>query len=133
MAAMREAGVDQLDNFDAVFAPLNQLRGGQFGPASLGAGGFAPAGAFGGFKKPGTPSGWVGDNSKSVQIKKFEEGSDYLFFQGPAPKTAVQEGLPSFLSAETISEAEFQGPLQIVVTLTGLGSFAALAYLLVTG
>lgn len=93
----------------------------------------APAGPFGGFKKPGTTSGWLGDNSKSLQIKKFEEGSDYLFFQGPAPKTAVQEDLPSFLSPATLTEAEFQGPLQIVVTLTGLGSFAALAYLLVTG
>ena len=60
-------------------------------------------------------------------------GSDYLFFQGPAPKTAVQEDLNDFLSLETLTGAEFQGLGQIVFTVTGVASFGALAYLLVTG
>ena len=94
---------------------------------------FAPAGAFGGYKKPGEPSGWIGDNSKSLQITNFEKGEDYLFFQGPAPKTAVQEDLPSFFSPENLQAIEFQGPLQIVFTGTGFASAGALAYSLVTG
>ena len=53
---------------------------------------YSPKGAFGGFNKPGdTSEGWIGDRSKSLQIKNFEEGSDFLFFQGPAPTTAVQD------------------------------------------
>ena len=95
---------------------------------------FAPKGPFGGFTAPGSSEdGWLGDQSKSVQISKFEKGEDYLFFQGPAPKTAIQEDLPSFLSPENLAEAEFYGLPQIAVTLTGLGSAAALAYLVFTG
>lgn len=95
---------------------------------------YAPKGPFGGYTKPGDGStGWAGDQSKGTQIGKFERGEDYLFFQGPAPKTAIQEDLPSFFSPETITEAEFQGPLQILVTLTGAGSLFGLLFLLYTG
>ena len=91
---------------------------------------FAPSGPFGGAKAPGTEGGWVGDKSRSVQIRKFEQGADYLFFQGPAPKTAVQEDLPSFLSADNFADLEIK-PLQILVTLTGFASFAAVAAVVV--
>jgi len=88
---------------------------------------FAPTGPFGGKKKPGdSAAGWLGDNSKGDQIRKFEEGSDYLFFQGPAPKTAVQEDLPSFFSPENFEDLEVSVP-QIAVTATGLAATAALA------
>ena len=90
-----------------------------------------PKGPFGG--SGDDSEGWFGDQGKSVQVQKFESGTDYLFFQGPAPKTAVQEDLPSFFDVESaIENLEFQGPLQILVTLTGLASFGALGFLLVT-
>ena len=73
------------------------------GPAKL-----APKGPLGGSKKPGAPSGWLGDNSKSAQIRAYEEGTDYLFFQGPAPKSAVQEDLPNFFSLEDLAEAKLE-------------------------
>merc|ERR1719247_1577546 len=88
---------------------------------------YAPKGAFGG--SGGPDDGWVGDQGQSVQVQKFEEGSDYLFFQGPAPKTAIQDDLPSFFSAENFAGLEIS-PLQIVVTVTGVASFAAVASVL---
>ena len=92
---------------------------------------FSPKGAFGGFAKPGDGStGWIGDRSKSLQIGKFEKGEDYLFFQGPAPKTAVQEDLPSFFSLDNFADLEIK-PLQILVTGTGFGALAVLIYLLI--
>merc|ERR1719446_1636935 len=91
---------------------------------------FSPKGPFGGSVKPGSPEGWIGDRSQSVQIKKFEKGEDYLFFQGPAPKTAVQEDLPSFFSFENLADAEIK-PIQIVVTGVGLGTFAIAAAIVI--
>ena len=38
------------------------------------------------------------DRGRSAQVKKFEGGSDYLFFQGPSPLYAVQEDLPGVLT-----------------------------------
>ena len=94
---------------------------------------FYPKGPFGGYEAVGTKNtGVVGDNSKSVQINAFEKGEDYLFFQGPAPKTAVQEDLPSFFSLDNLAGAEIK-PMQIVVTGTGLGSLGALGFLLFQG
>ena len=60
-----------------------------------------PQGPLGGYRKPGDDrfeGKWIGDRSNSIQVKKFEEGEDYLFFQGPAPSSAVQEDLPDFFS-----------------------------------
>jgi hypothetical protein len=58
-----------------------------------------PSGPFGGYFDPDeAKAGWVGDRSRSKQIEKFEKGADYLFFQGPAPKTAIQEDVPDFFS-----------------------------------
>ena len=34
-------------------------------------------------------------------------GKGYFFFQGPTPKTAVQEDLPSFFSAANFADLEF--------------------------
>ena len=92
---------------------------------------YAPKGAFGGYALPGDGStGWIGDRSKSLQIGKFEKGEDYLFFQGPAPKTAVQEDLPDFFSLDNFSDLKVK-PLQILTTGTGFGALAVLGYLLV--
>ena len=89
----------------------------------------APKGAFGGSKKPGTPSGWLGDRSQGDQIKAYEEGTDFLFFQGPAPKTAVQPDLPSFFSIDNFAGADLK-PQAIVAAATGFGSLAVLAPIL---
>jgi hypothetical protein len=86
----------------------------------------APSGPFGGSKNPGAPSGWFGDQSRSAQIKKFEQGDDYLFFQGPAPKTAVQEDLPDFFSPENFEGMEVTKG-QLLFTGTGLAAAGALA------
>ena len=85
--------------------------------------GVAPKGPFGG--STDSDEGWLGDNGESVQVKAFEAGTDYLFFQGPAPTTAVQDDLPSFLSADNFADMEIT-PLQIGVTVVGLGTFAVL-------
>lgn len=83
-----------------------------------------PKGPFGGFRLPGEDTdGIVGDRSQGTQIAKFQAGEDYLFFQGPAPKTAIQDDLPSLFSAENFEDLEIV-PAQIAVTATGLLSFA---------
>jgi len=96
---------------------------------------FVPKGPFGGYVKVGEnvgeqSGGWLGDQSSGTQIGKFEKGEDYLFFQGPAPKTAVQEDLPSFFSFENLADAEIK-PIQIVVTGVGLGTFAITAAIVI--
>merc|ERR1719461_830609 len=66
--------------------------------------GLSPKGPFGGYAEgDSSEQGWLGDRSEGTQVKKFEAGEDYLFFQGPAPKTAVQLDLPSFFSAENFA------------------------------
>ena len=92
---------------------------------------FVSDGAFGGKKKPGTPGKWIGDKSKGTQIANYEKGADFLFFQNPTPKTGFQEKEVNFFSAENFQQAELQGPLQLLVTATGLGSFAVLAAALI--
>ena len=83
----------------------------------------APKGAFGG--SGGPEDGWIGDQGASVQVQAFESGTDYLFFQGPTPESAIQEDLPSFLSPENFSDLEIT-PFQIAVPIVGLGTFAVL-------
>lgn len=60
------------------------------------------------------------------------KGEGYFFFQGPSPKTAVQEDLPSFFSKENFDDMQI-APQQLGVTVTGLTAAAALAASLVTG
>ena len=60
-----------------------------------------------------------------MQMQAFENGEANLFFQGPAPTTAVQDDLPSFFSAENFQDLEIS-TLQIAVTVVGLGTFAVL-------
>eukprot|EP00964_Phaeocystis_antarctica_P063304 scaffold37975_cov57-Phaeocystis_antarctica.AAC.1 len=87
-------------------------------------GGLFPKGAFGGSGRPGedpTEGKWVGDRGQSAQVKKFEGGSDYLFFQGPAPKTAVQDDLPSFFSFDNLKDTSIS-PLALPVAATGAAS-----------
>jgi hypothetical protein len=90
----------------------------------------APKGPFGG--SGSGDDGWIGDRSKSTQVRKFEEATDYLFFQGPAPKSAVQPDLPSFLSIENFADmkVDFRA---IIFAGTGFASLAAVLYLLFTG
>merc|ERR1719491_1135945 len=94
-----------------------------------------PSGPFGGFFDPDEEkAGWVGDRSKSKQIEKFEKGSDYLFFQGPAPKTAIQEDVPNFFSPENVESivADIKiTPLRIAIGLTGSASAAIILFSLI--
>merc|ERR1712166_979153 len=95
-----------------------------------------PSGPFGGYFDPDeTKAGWVGDRSRSKQIEKFEKGSDYLFFQGPAPKTAIQEDVPNFFSPDNVQSivADIKiTPLRIGIGLTGSASAAIILFSLVT-
>jgi hypothetical protein len=94
-----------------------------------------PSGPFGGYFEPDeTKAGWIGDRSRSKQIEKFEKGADYLFFQGPAPKTAIQEDVPNFFSPEnfqSIIEDIKITPLRIGIGLAGVSSFAIVVFSLV--
>ena len=56
----------------------------------------APKGPWGG--STDSSDGWFMDRGRSAQVKKFEGGSDYLFFQGPSPLYAVQPDLPGVLT-----------------------------------
>lgn len=58
------------------------------------------------------------------------QGTDFLFFQSPAPETAEQDDLPSVFSGDYIGSFELQGPIQIAVTITGVVSAAAVASVL---
>ncbi len=40
-----------------------------------------------------------GEDARSVQVKNYEEGSDFVFFQSPSPKYAYQDDLPDYFSA----------------------------------
>merc|ERR1719198_2134612 len=90
----------------------------------------AGSGPFGGSKTPGSGEGWIGDQGKSEQVTKFEKGEDYLFFQGPAPKSAVQEDLPSFFSGDNFADMEIS-PLFFGAVAVGGASFAAVAATLI--
>ena len=68
-------------------------------------------------------------------MSKFQEGTDFLFFQSPAPLTSGEfyeaaDPPPDFFSAENFRDLVITGP-QIAVTVVGLGSAVALAGLLV--
>jgi hypothetical protein len=104
------------------------VRGGRNGASKVIGG--APKGAFGG--SGGPEEGWVGDRGRSEQVQKFEDGTDFLFFQGPAPTTAVQPDLPNFFSAENFSDMKINVS-QVAFTVIGFGAAAVLAYLLITG
>jgi len=92
-----------------------------------------PKGPFGGYvtaSESSADAGWMGDQCNGVLIGKFERGEDYLFFQGPAPKTAIQEDLPGLFSAENFAEMQIT-PLQIGVTVVGVATFAAVGSVLI--
>ena len=70
-----------------------------------------------------------------AQVTKFQEGTDFLFFQSPAPLTSGEfyeaaDPPPNFFSAENFQDLQITGP-QIGVTVTGIGSFLALAGVLI--
>ena len=61
--------------------------------------------------------------------KPFDIGrKGYMFFQGPTPKTAVQEDLPAFLSRDDLKDAKVPTTLKVV---GGVGSVSLLAVLFV--
>jgi len=49
-----------------------------------------------------------------------------MFFQGPTPKTGVQDDLPNLFSKENFEEFEIT-PLMIAAAVTGGGSLAVVA------
>merc|ERR1719390_500126 len=87
-----------------------------------------PKGPFGNYRSPSdsTEDGWVGDRSRGTQIGKFEAGEDYLFFQGPAPKSAVQPDLPGLLTGENFAAIEDVPIVPMgVAAVAGTGAIAA--------
>ena len=75
--------------------------------------------------------------SKETQPERYEQGTDFLFFQSPGPLTSGgtgffdrNEDIPSFFSAENFQDIEIK-PAQIAVTATGIGSFLAVASVVV--
>jgi len=86
---------------------------------------------------PNSLFGGIDDNEpgdSKGQVAKFQKGSDFLFFQSPAPLTSgefmpAKNPPPNFFSAENFSDLEITGP-QIGVTVTGIGSAVALGGLL---
>eukprot|EP00321_Phaeocystis_globosa_P019736 CAMPEP_0118831088 /NCGR_PEP_ID=MMETSP1162-20130426/29214_1 /TAXON_ID=33656 /ORGANISM="Phaeocystis Sp, Strain CCMP2710" /LENGTH=126 /DNA_ID=CAMNT_0006762469 /DNA_START=14 /DNA_END=394 /DNA_ORIENTATION=+ len=91
----------------------------------------APKGPFGGSTADG--EGWVGDRGRSAQVTKFEAGSDYLFFQGPAPKSAVQPDLPGLLTGENFAAIEDVPVVPMgVAAVAGTGAIAAVGQVLLS-
>ena len=89
----------------------------------------APKGPFGGSTEDG--EGWVGDRGVSAQVTKFEAGSDYLFFQGPAPTSAVQPDLPCLLTGENFAAIEDVPVVPMgVAAVAGAGALAAVGQVL---
>jgi len=74
---------------------------------------------------------WIGDQGRSEQVKKFEAAEDYLFFQGPAPKSAIQDDLPDFFSAENFTDMKVTVPQILAVGVSGV-LVLVFAYLLAT-
>ena len=73
----------------------------------------------------------------SLQVSKFQEGTDFLFFQSPAPLTSGEffeaaDPPPDFFSGENFRDLQITGP-QIGVTVTGIGAFLAVASVLIEG
>lgn len=64
-----------------------------------------------------------------ARARRASQGTDFLFFQSPAPATGVQDDLASFFSAENFQDMEIT-PAQIGVTVVGAGTAVALASLL---
>jgi len=74
-------------------------------------------------------------DSTSYQIKAFEEGTDYVFFQSPSPKYGRQEDLPSFFSGENIGEilnGQIITPVRLAIGAVGIASFVAVSSVLFT-
>ena len=89
-----------------------------------------PSGPLGDYRKVGETGSWLGDRSQGTHIDKFERGEEFLFFQGPSPKTAIQDDLPSFFDlSSTLGNAEIT-PIMIVLAGTGAVSFAAVGSVL---
>jgi len=61
----------------------------------------------------------------------FEAAEDYLFFQGPAPKSAIQDDLPDFFSAENFTDMKVTVPQILAVGVSGV-LVLVFAYLLAT-
>ena len=59
------------------------------------------------------------------------EGEGYFFFQGPSPKTSVQEDMPDFFSGDNLAESEGL-PLvgAAAIGLTAVGSIALAGFLI---
>lgn len=74
---------------------------------------------------------WLTLAVHAAQVAKFEDGTDFLFFQSPAPTTMYQDDLPSFFSGENFSGMEVK-PLQIAVTVSGLATAAAVVPVLLS-
>lgn len=67
---------------------------------------------------------WISESS-GPQGEGFLSGTDYLFFQGPTPRTGQQKDMPDFFSAENFKDFKVT-PFWAAATATGLASFVVL-------
>ena len=74
----------------------------------------------------------VGTNWRPRTTPDQWDQKGYFFFQGPSPKTSVQKDLPSFFSPDNFANLEVS-LAQVLVTLTGLASFAVISTIVLTG
>ena len=81
------------------------------------------------------PDDWTPEEKRAVtnQASNWDEYKkdnqrDYTFFQGPAPKTSVQEDMPDFFSAEARSDSEVPPQLLAFGGVAALGVFALLGF-----
>mmetsp|Transcript_77596 Transcript_77596/g.142010 ORF Transcript_77596/g.142010 Transcript_77596/m.142010 type:complete len:212 (+) Transcript_77596:58-693(+) len=99
-------------------------------------GGFYPKGPFGDYGIIGEepPEGWLGDNCKSAQTIKFQEGTEFLLFQMPTPNSAIQPDLHPFFSLQTVKNfgRGIFTPIGIAVNVVWVAAFAFLCYLYLT-
>lgn len=58
------------------------------------------------------------------------KGEGYQFFQGPTPKTSVQDDLPDFFSSENLSGAEVPGLGKVFIPAAALLSVGLFAVVL---
>ena len=48
------------------------------------------------------------------------KGEGYQFFQGPTPKTSVQDGMPDFFSSDNFADAEVAGAGKVLIPVAGV-------------
>jgi hypothetical protein len=82
---------------------------------------------------------WLADRKLRLELSANypprtppKEGEGYIFFQGPTPKTANQEGMPSFFSSENLEGASLPTAGKVAIGLGGALFLGLVATLVVS-